>query len=72
MTAPLTTLLLRAPSNKKPLKFQSLNNHPGRYLEDLRYSQKVWVWKSFGQNFNRNYIRPNSNVSGLSPETFRS
>ena len=23
------------------------------------------MWKSFGQNFNRNFNRPNSNVSGL-------
>ena len=48
----LTSLLLRTPSSKGPLKFQSLNKHLGRYLEDLEYSQKVLVWKSFGQNFN--------------------
>ena len=40
-------LLLRAPSNKNPLKIQRLNKHPGHYLEDLLYSQKVLVWKSF-------------------------
>ena len=45
----LTALLLRALSDKNPLKFQWLNKHPGRYLEDLRYSQKLLVWKSFGQ-----------------------
>ena len=39
-------------------------------LEDLRYSQKVLVWKSFEQNFNQNFIRASSNVSGLSPDTF--
>ena len=66
----LTPLLLRPPSNKHHLKFQWLNKHPGRYLEDLRYSQKVLMWKSFGQYFNRNLICPNSNVSGLSPGTF--
>ena len=55
-------LLLRAPSNKNPLKFQWLNKHPGRYVEYLRYSQKFLVWKSFEQSFNRYFIRPNSNV----------
>ena len=45
MTAPLTPLLLRAPSNKKPLKFRSLNNHPGRYLEDNGIRKKFWYGK---------------------------
>ena len=66
----LTPLLLRAPSNQNRLKFQWLNKHPRHYLEDLRYLQKVLVWKSFAQNFNRNFIRPNSNIFGLSLETF--
>ena len=66
----LRLLLLRAPSNKNPLISQWLNKHVGHYLEDLRYWQKFLVWKSFGQSFNRNHIRPNSNASGLSPETF--
>ena len=43
---------------------------PGAFLEDLQYFQKVLMWKSFGKTFNRNLIRPNSNVSGLLPETF--
>ena len=33
-------------------------------------SQKVLMWKSFGQNFNRNFILPHSNVFQMSPETF--
>ena len=66
----LTPFLLRAPSNKNPLKFRRLDKHPWRYLKDLRYSQKVLVWKSFEQNFNQNFIRASSNVSGLLPETF--
>ena len=38
---------------------------------DLRYSQKVLVWQNLGQNFNCNFIHPNSNVSELSPESFK-
>ena len=62
----LTLILWRAPSNKNLLKLQWLNKHLGRYLEDLRYSPKVLVWKSFGKSF----ISSKSNVSGLSLETF--
>ena len=57
-------------TNKNPLKFQLLNKHPGRHLEDLWFWQKVLVWKSFEQSLYQNCIRPNSNVFGLSPETF--